>query len=116
MDESPEYIPMLNRTLIVVYQVTFRNTLRQSLMRSPFIVKLRIFSQHPFKMPFVENEQVIQTFFPDRAHPPLSQGIGIRCPVRGPQNRQAFRLKYRIKDLLPLMNFDNQIRSSQGRV
>lgn len=114
MDESSEYIPMPNQTLIARSRAALRTTLLQSLMRSPFIVKLRIFSQYPVEMPFVENKQMIQTFFPDCSYPPLSDGVGIRCPVRSLQDSQAFRLKYRIKDTgkfcVPIMNERSRLR------
>jgi hypothetical protein len=35
--------------------------------------------QHTLKMRFIEDQNVVKTFFPGCVHPTLSIGIGIRC-------------------------------------
>jgi hypothetical protein len=46
---------------------------------------------------FIEDQQVIQAFFPDAAHPPLSIGVGIWCMIGGQHVFDSFGGKHHIK-------------------
>ena len=44
-----------------------------------------------------QDKDMIQTFFPDRAHPAFGKGIGIRRKVGGVNNMEPLGLKNNIK-------------------
>ena len=46
-----------------------------------------------------QDKDMVQTFFPDRAHPAFSKGIGIRRKVGGVNNMEPLGLKDTIKGL-----------------
>ena len=46
-----------------------------------------------------QDKDMVQTFFPYRAHPAFSKGIGIRCRVGGVNNMEPLGLKDNIKGL-----------------
>jgi len=46
-------------------------------MRTPLIEIRDVLGQDPTKMAFTEDKAVIQTFLPDRSHPPLGDRIGL---------------------------------------
>jgi hypothetical protein len=47
-------------------------------MGTPSIEVPRIFLEHRPQMALIEDEQVIQTFSPQRSHPALSDRVGLR--------------------------------------
>ena len=47
----------------------------------------------------IQDKDIIQTFFPDRARPALGKGIGIRRKVGGVNNMEPLGLKDNIKRL-----------------
>src|SRR5215469_9208319 len=51
-------------------------------MRTPLVEVGNIFNQHPTQVAFTEDENVIQALLPDRSHPALGNGIGLRRPKR----------------------------------
>ncbi len=46
-------------------------------MRTPMLVVVRVFLQHRVQMTFIDNEEMIETFLSDGAHPTFCISIGI---------------------------------------
>jgi hypothetical protein len=51
------------------------------------------------QMSSIEDENVIQTFFLDRADPAFGKGVCIGCPERSMDDMHAFNLEKSIKGL-----------------
>ena len=47
----------------------------------------------------IDDEKVIQAFFPGRANPAFGEGVGIGSPDRSVDDMKAFRLENNIKGL-----------------
>lgn len=58
----------------------YRDFLRQPLVGTVAFVVTGVASKDPSEMPFVHNQEVVETLRPDRAHEPLGKSIGIRRP------------------------------------
>src|SRR5260370_37313006 len=58
-------------------------------MRAPAIKIPRIFLEHRPQMALIEDEQVIQTFSPQRSHPALGDRVGLRRPEGSADLRDA---------------------------
>ena len=61
------------------------------------VVVLNKFNQNAPQVGSIEDKNVIQTFFPGRADPAFSKGVGIGSPDRSVDDMQAFRLENSIK-------------------
>ena len=60
-----------------------RSSLPDRSMRTPLVEVGNVFSQHPTQVAFTDDEGVIQALLPDRSHPALGYGIGLRRSKRG---------------------------------
>jgi hypothetical protein len=49
--------------------------------------------EHPLKVPAPQDQQVIETLLPHGPHPPLGEGIGLRCAERGKHCLEFFGLE-----------------------
>jgi Na+-translocating ferredoxin:NAD+ oxidoreductase RnfE subunit len=78
-----ENISSLNRAMSWLLMGCVRELLAQALMGAGLIILLAVVSQDLFQVTFIDDQQVIQAFFPDAAHPPLRIGVGIGSPIGG---------------------------------
>ena len=60
-------------------------------MRTGGVVVMRVFLQHPPEMSLVQDEQLIEAFLPNCAHPAFGYGIGLRRTKGRTNNFKAFR-------------------------
>ncbi len=60
-------------------------------MRPGSVVVLCVFLQNAHEMSLIQDEQLVQAFLPNCAHPPFSHGIGFRCTKGRPNHFKAFR-------------------------
>ncbi len=58
-----------------------RALLVHTLMRPRMIEIGRVLGQHAVQMPLIHNQQVVETFLPHRANPPLGEGVGFGCLI-----------------------------------
>jgi len=70
-----------------------------TLMGSRSVVVLRKFDQDALQMLSIDDENMIQAFFPDSANPPFGVSICIGSLKRSVNDRDAFGLENGIKGL-----------------
>ena len=71
----------------------------ETLMGTRSVVVLRKFDQDALQMLRIDDENMIQAFFPDSANPPFSISICIGSLKRSVNDRDAFGLENGIKSL-----------------
>ena len=64
--------------------------LLKTLMGAGHIVVVDIGLQHPAQMSLVQNQEMIQAFFPYGSHPTFSIRVDIGCPKGGANDLDAF--------------------------
>ena len=90
---------MLNKASVLRYIVGNGHMLIDTLMRARSVVVLRKFDQDALQMLSIDDENMIQAFFPDSANPPFGVSICIGSLKRSVNDIDAFGLEDGIKGL-----------------
>jgi len=99
VDNSAKYLSTLNKASVLKYCAGNGHLLIDTLMGARSVVVLSKFDQDAPQMIGIDDESMIQAFFPNSANPPFGMSICIGSLKRSANDIEASGLENGIKDL-----------------
>jgi hypothetical protein len=90
VDDTSQDISATNRSSCVPYWPGYRKMLTNALVWASMVVVFSIFIENASKVVFIQDQDMVETLFPDRAHPPFSKRIRSGGLIRGVKDPSPF--------------------------
>lgn len=78
MDDATQYIPTMNRVFSLRYEFGDGDLSIDTLMGASTVVVLSVLAHCSTQVWLIDDQNLVQTFFPYGSHPSFDIGIGVR--------------------------------------